>query len=220
ARESRVVLSDVAPGGQGLPLVNAARGVRRVLALPLIGRNGRVLGTLTCGDHGAPRDVEAWQVRGELVAVLAAAAVERTELVGSLQEEAARVRALLRVSEEVGHWGSYRELVVNVCRLTRELLGADQASLLRWDDEAGQFANTAHDAMSAAEVKEWTQLRFAIDEDPGRVPAQYREAKEEGRLIVAPLAHAGRVYGVLTAIRAATPGPFDARQNALLEGIA
>ena len=220
AREGRVVLSDVSACDHGLPPGLAARGVRRVLALPLVGRSGRVLGTLTCGDLGGPRDVETWQVRAELLAALAAAAVERAHLVGSLQEEADSVRALLRVSEEIGNHTSYRELAVSVCRLTRELLTADRATLLRWDDDANQFAGSGRDGMSAVEVEEWSRLRVALAEDPGLVPAPYREAKAEGRLAVAPLAHAGRVYGVLVTNRTGCAGPFDARQIALLEGIA
>src|SRR5262249_18368667 len=42
----------------------------------------------------------------------------------------------------------------------------------------------------------------------------------EGRLIIAPLAHAGRLYGLLTARRTTTAGRFDVGRVALLEGIA
>ncbi len=219
-RECRVVLSDGDGAAKGLGPALAARGIRRVLALPLIGRSGRVLGSLTCADHGAPRDLATWQVRGELIAALGAAAVERAHLVESLQEEAERVRALLRVSEEVGHWGSYRELVVNVCRLTRELLGADRATLLRWDDVAGQFAGSAHDGMAAMEVEELSRLQLAMAKEPERVPAVGCDGTQDERLIVAPLVHAGRVYGGLAAHRTGMPAPFDAREVALLEGIA
>ena len=195
-------------------------GVRRVLAQPLMGRDGRVLGVLASGDGGRPRDVATWRLRTELIAAQAAAAIERATLVERLQEEAERVRALLRVSQEIAHGAPYGELVVAICRLTRELLGVDRATVLRWDGEAGQFATTAHDGMAPAEVEEWRGLRFAIAQDPDQVPSPYREAKQEGRLIVAPLNHAGRVYGLLVARRSERPDRFDGRQIAFLEGIA
>jgi len=156
----------------------------------------------------------------ELIAAQAAAAVERATLVERLQEEAERVRSLLRVSQEISHGAPYGELVVAICRLTRELLGVDRATVLRWDGEAGQFATTAHDGMAPAEVEEWRGLRFAIAQDPDQVPSPYREAKQEGRLIVAPLNHAGRIYGLLVARRSDRPERFDGQQIAFLESIA
>src|SRR5205823_1288232 len=85
-------------------------GVRRVLAQPLMGRDGRVLGVLASGDGGRPRDVATWRLRTELIAAQAAAAIERATLVERLQEEAERVRALLRVSQEIAHGAPYGEL--------------------------------------------------------------------------------------------------------------
>src|SRR6185295_18270454 len=137
ARTRRRVLGPVptAMPGDVTPALGA-RGVCRVLAVPLLGRSGRVLGTLACMDDGRERDLEAWQVRGELLAAQATGAVERAELVGRLQAEAHRVRALLRVSQEIGAGTSYRELSAKVCTVTRELLGADRAALLRAADDA------------------------------------------------------------------------------------
>src|SRR5262249_7993022 len=121
---------------------------------------------------------------------------------------------------EISHGAPYGELVVAICRLTRELLGVDRATVLRWDGEAGQFATTAHDGMAPAEVEEWRGLRFAIAQDPDQVPSPYREAKQEGRLVVAPLNHAGRIYGLLVARRSDRPERFDGQQIAFLESIA
>jgi signal transduction histidine kinase len=145
---------------------------------------------------------------------------EPPDLAARSEAEAERVRALLRVSQEIAHGAPCGELVVAVCRLTRELLGADRATVLCWDEAAQQFAARAHDGMSPAEVEEWVSLRFAVSQDPEAVPSPYREAKREGRLIVAPLAHAGRVYGLLAARRTESPGRFESREIALLEGVA
>ncbi|HSV05374.1 MAG TPA: ATP-binding protein [Candidatus Binatus sp.] len=220
ARDGEQVLRDAADGECLIHPGLTANGMRRVLAQPLLGRDGRVLGVLAAGDGGDARDVATWRFRMELIAAQAAAAVERATLVERLQEEAERVRSLLRVSQEISHGAPYSELVVAICRLTRELLGVDRATVLRWDGEAGQFATTAHDGMAPAEVEEWRGLRFAIAQDPDQVPSPYREAKQEGRLIVAPLNHAGRIYGLLVARRSDRPERFDGQQIAFLESIA
>jgi signal transduction histidine kinase len=110
--------------------------------------------------------------------------------------------------------------MVKVCAITRELLAADRAALLRSDGEGGEPGDGAELGLPAADLEEWRNLRDAIAKDPDDVPSPYREAKRDGRLIVAPLCHAGRLYGLLTARRTTTPGRFDAGQIALLEGIA
>jgi signal transduction histidine kinase len=119
---------------------------------------------------------------------LAAAAVERVGLIDRLREEAHRVGALLRVSQEIGIGGTFRDLDENVCRLARELVAADEVALRRAGDGGEAVVTPGGDG--------------------------------EGRLVVAPLSHAGRVYGYLAARRTITPGRFDAPQVALLEGIA
>ncbi len=147
-------------------------------------------------------------------------AVERSSQVEGPPQEARGVRALLRIAKEIGDGGSYGETVVAVCRLTREALAADRATLLRWDAAARQLATTAHDGTSPAEVEAWADRRHAVALDPVALPEPYRQAQRDGRLIVAPLAHAGRIYGLLAVQRAATAAGFDAAQIALLEGVA
>jgi signal transduction histidine kinase len=212
-RERRPVITEKDRPGN-VPGVLVDLGVRRVLALPLVGQSGRVLGALSCGDDGRPRDLRIWQLHGELVAAQATAAVERAGLVERLQEEAHHVGAVLQVSQEIGVGHSYNELAASVCRLTRELLAADHASLLCADDEVEEKT------CPGTEVEERAKLRQAIASNGAGAPGSRAEARREGRLIVAPLSHAGRVYGCLAALRTVTPGRFDARQVALLEGIA
>jgi signal transduction histidine kinase len=195
ARERRPVLAEersTARWRLGSDL--AARGVRRVLALPLIGRRGRVLGVLACGDGGAPRDLDAFRARGALIAAQAVAAVERVALTTRLQEESDRVGALLRVSHEIDRDLPGDETVATVCRLTRDLLRADAAEILAWDGQ-GHFA--APDGRPAA---------FA--------------GVEEGRVLVAPLTHGERCSGLLVVRRTTIPERFGPGEVALLEGVA
>jgi len=214
ARECRAVLADGGlPGHWRIPDHMTALGVRRALALPLVGRKGRVLGTLTCGDRGDARDLGAFQIRGELLAAQAAAAVARAALVDRLREEAERVGALLRVSREIGHEVPYGEMLVTMCRLTRQILNADRAVVLRWDDEKARLMTAVHDGMTPAEAEHGAPFDVAEASAWWSLP-------EEGRLIVAPLTHADRRYGLLAARRGDDASRFDARQMALLEGIA
>jgi signal transduction histidine kinase len=215
ARERRAVLVEAPAKGDrpfGTDLV--ARGVRRVLAVPLLGRGRRSLGALTCGDDGAPRDLEALRVRAALVAAQAAAAAERVVLGERVREEAARVQALLRVSREIGRDGPYGERVVAACRLTRELLAADRAAIFPWDADRHCYSVAVDDRMSPAEAEE----RAAVElRDPGELGLS---AMEQGRVIVAPLVHGDRYHGLLVARRVVPAGGFDEGAVALLETIA
>jgi signal transduction histidine kinase len=215
ARECRVILA------QGSPLEPwrisddmTARGVHRVLALPLVGRKGRLVGVLTCGDGGTSRDLDLLQVRGELLAAQTTAAIERVALVDRLREEAESVHSLLRVSRDIGHEAPVGEVVVTVCRLARELLAADDVAMLGWDEERESFASVAHAGMSAAEAERGVPVNLAAGDG-----WRFGDV-EEGRLIAAPLTHAGRTFGMLVARRVTTAGRFGDRQVALMEGIA
>ena len=91
-----------------------------------------MLGVLASGDGGRPRDVATWRLRTELIAAQAAAAIERATLVERLQEEAERVRALLRVSQEIAHGAPYGELVVAICRERRAWTSVPGARTWTW----------------------------------------------------------------------------------------
>src|SRR5262249_54956030 len=68
ARDGEPVLRDAADGECLIHPGMTANGVRRVLAQPLLGRDGRVLGVLASGDGGEARDVATWRFRMELIA--------------------------------------------------------------------------------------------------------------------------------------------------------
>jgi len=140
ARERRpTVDDDPAAEHAEVPPSLRGQGLRRVLALPMVGRSGRVLGTLTCADRGVDRDLRTWQVRGELLAAQGAAAVERAMLARDNQrllenERQAAVLAttLLDVAREFNLAVDMRALLARLATRAVHLTGASAAVVALW----------------------------------------------------------------------------------------
>jgi signal transduction histidine kinase/GAF domain-containing protein len=217
AREQRAVISEDV---DELPPGLVATGIRRVLAMPLRSAHGRLLGTLSVGDGGGVRDLSAWAARGEVLAALAAGAIDGASHRDAIQEEAGRTETLLRAVGELGRVAPCSELLLALCRLARTLLGSDRVTVLGWDPRHARFAPVADDAMSAAEVERRVPGPLPYVPPGERVVWGDERGTGEGRLLASPLVHAGRAYGVLTARLIEARGHFDARQADLLDTLA
>jgi signal transduction histidine kinase len=217
AREHRPVVSEEV---DELPPGLVALGIRRVLALPLRSAHGRLLGTLSVGDVGLPRDLSAWAARGEVLAALLAGAIDGASHRDALQEEAGRTETLLRAVGELGRVAPCSELLVALCRLARTLLGADRVTVLGWDAGGARFVPVADDAMSAAEVEKRVPAPLAYVPPGERIVWAEERGGGDGRLLASPLVHAGRAYGMITARLVEARGRFDARQASLLDTLA
>ncbi len=220
-REGRTILAEthaLAPAASAVDLV--ACGVRRSLAVPLRGRDETVLGALVLFDDGTLRDPDSFTVRGEIVAHATASLIDNARLVDELQDETRHVRALLRLSEEIGQAAPYEDTLRAVCALTRELLVADRASTFLWDPETERFIPAVQDGMTPSELEQWNRLGFSPADAADGVPEPYAEPLRQGRLMAVPLDYAGKLYGLLAARRVTTPGRFAARHLAVLQAIA
>ena len=209
ARERRAVWSET----PGEPRGEVA------LALPLFGRNGRVLGALTCVDSCPPADMLSWEARLQLVAPGAAVIVERTGLIEELQRETRQVRALLKAAREISKGGASGDVAQTICRVTREVLEADHAALLRFDAQQ-RLIPSAQDGLTEEEWKSFARLSMRIDQNPESIPAPFGDIMRVGRLAFAPILHGARMHGLLVAWRTTTPGVFGGAHLALLTGIA
>ena len=217
AREGRMVIAE---NIDELPPGLVTLGVRRVLALPLRNAHGRVLGTLSIGDGGAPRDLSAWAARGEVLAALVAGAMDGASHRDALQEEAGRTETLLRAVGELGRVAPCSELLVALCQLARALLGADRVTVFGWDAKSERFSPVADDTMSPSDVEQRVPGPLAYVPPRERIVWGDERGTGEGRVLASPLVHAGRAYGMLTARLVEARGRFDARQAALLETLA
>lgn len=207
----------------------AAAGASWYLFVPLV-VDAHSRGVVVLGFDARTRLQADERSAAEALADIAAAALERHELLGRLDRQLHRLETLYEASAGLNSSPSLASALDLVCGAFEQLLGASHCSINLIDPEAAQSFRTLAargvawlhdgpqrlDAIAPAELERITALwRDAprpvvyadIDEqaavDPALIPASVRS----GALF--PLVHGGEVFGVVVAGFRALGGPGD-----------
>jgi signal transduction histidine kinase len=186
--------------------------VRSEIAVPLVNRDGRVIGVINVESD----DIDAFSQRDlqYLVALANQAAVSI-----SVANHRARERALIEVGNELASATDMDELLAHVVRRARELLRADDCSVFELNEETGRLILRGSGRMLAGEIGKLTYklgegltgwvaehakaARVAdVREDPrwrGLYPELPLEAIEA--FMAVPIFHRSQLWGVLRVIR-------------------
>ncbi len=209
--------------------------VQSLLAMPLQ-RGGGMLGLLVCADYENPQSfTSALADRAQIFGAQAAVAIE-SALAREREEEEGRVSAaLLQVARAIRESLEETEVIPQIARSAREVMGCDWTAVALLEAGKECFRVTSTDGRPTTEAEELKSLEFGrgslamIDQLLAGVTVEIQEPRgrvglyerwDIASLLAVPMVRAGRVIGALVTGYRERRGPFSAHEHRVAGGIA